>query len=169
MPSACTSPCILSSLTPTASAFTGWAFETLSDWKAGFSQSWLTHSRRSRRRRGRAASDRGGRSGKGSDLGVHRHLAPKETSARSVCSRQMPQRRVLLRAPKHPKRSDSDSLAAAVFPALNHNYIYLVCLAMAGGSRWAVQESCPPAGEIDVAVTAAERENGGGLWGYIYS
>lgn len=32
-----------------------------------------------------------------------------------------------------------------------------------------MQESCLLAGEIDVAVTAAERENGGGLWGYIYS
>lgn len=37
------------------------------------------------------------------------------------------------------------------------------------GSRWAVQESCLLAGEIDVAVTAAERENRRGLWGYIYS
>lgn len=37
------------------------------------------------------------------------------------------------------------------------------------GSRWAVQESCLLAGEIDAAVTAAERENRRGLRGYIYS
>lgn len=32
-----------------------------------------------------------------------------------------------------------------------------------------MQESRLPAGEIDVAVTAVERENGRGLWGYSYS